>query len=62
MKVFTDTNYREHGAGDLVEYLDKEDGLRNRLGEQMSDEEIQAFIEKSEVYDFERQIIISPSY
>jgi hypothetical protein len=60
MKVFTDTNYREQGAGDLVEYLDKEDGLRNRLGEQMSDEEIQAFIEKSEAYDFERQIIISP--
>ena len=60
MKVFTDTNYREHGAGDLVEYLDKEDGLRNRLGERMSDEEIQAFIEKSEEYDFERQIIISP--
>lgn len=60
MKVFTDTNYRESGAGDLVEYLDKEDGLRNRLGEQMSDEEIQAFIEQSEAYDFERQIIISP--
>lgn len=60
MKVFTDTNYREHGAGDLVEYLDKEDGLRNRLGEQMSDAEIEAFVDKSEAYDFERQIIISP--
>jgi hypothetical protein len=60
MKVFTDTNYREHGAGDLVEYLDKEDGLRNRLGDQMSEEEIQAFIEKSNEYEFERQIVISP--
>lgn len=60
MKVFTDTNYREHGAGDLVNYLDKENGLQNRSGEQMSDEEIETFIEKSEAYGFERQIIISP--
>jgi len=61
MKVFTDTNYREHGARDLVEYLDKEQGLENRFGEQMSDEEIAAFIEQSEAYEFEREIIIAPS-
>lgn len=60
MKVFTDTNYREHGARNLVEYLDKEKGLENRAGEEMSDEEIEAFIEKSEEYEFEREVIISP--
>jgi len=27
MKVFTDTNYREHGARNLVEYLIWEKGL-----------------------------------
>jgi hypothetical protein len=62
MKVFTDTNYREHGAGDLVEYLDKERGLENRFGEPMSDEEIEAFVEKSEAYEFEREIVISPEH
>lgn len=60
MKVFTDTNYREHGARDLLEYLNKEQGLENRFGEKMSNEEIEAFIEKSEDYEFEREIIISP--
>ncbi|UPV76621.1 hypothetical protein M0R89_18995 (plasmid) [Halorussus limi] len=61
MRVFTDTNYREHGARDLVEYLDKEQGLENRFGEQMTEEEVTAFIEKSEEYEFEREIILSPS-
>lgn len=60
MKVFTDTNYREHGARDLVEYLDKEQGLENRFGKKMSNEEIETFIKKSEEYEFEREVIISP--
>lgn len=62
MKVFTDTNYREHGAGDLLNYIDKEQGLENRFGEEMSEAEKEAFIEQSEEYDFERQVIISPEH
>lgn len=60
MKVFTSTSYREHDARNLVEYLDKEHGLQDRTGEQMSEEDIEAFIEESEEFEFERQIIISP--
>lgn len=60
MTIFLDTNYREHGARDLLQYLDKDRGLLDRTGKRMSEEEIEAFVEQSEEYGFERQIIISP--
>lgn len=60
MKVFLNTNYREQGAQQLVNYLDKDKGLENRVGEEMSNDEITTFIEKSEEYGFEREMIISP--
>lgn len=61
MTTFVDTNYREHGAGDLVQYIGR-DGhtVRDRAGREISEERKQRFIEKSENYGFEREFIISP--
>lgn len=55
-----DTSYGDGGAGDLVQYLDKDRGLRNRRGEEMTREEREAFVEKSRKYEFRRLITISP--
>jgi hypothetical protein len=55
-----DTSYGDGGAGDLVQYLDKERGLRNRRGEEMTREEREAFVEKSREHEFRRLVTISP--
>lgn len=60
MRVFLNTNYREQGAKQLVNYIDKDKGLENRFGEEMSNDEIKTFIKKSKEYGFEREMIISP--
>jgi len=53
-------NYREHGARNLVEHLDKERGLRTAPASEMSDEEIRGVHREVEEYEFEREVIISP--
>ena len=57
---------RDHGASQLLDYLDREReqgrGLRNRYGERMDQREIQRFIQRSEEYEYERQVIISPEF
>lgn len=60
MTFFFSTNYREHGARQLVTYLKKDRGLENRFGESMAADEIETFIERSEAYGFEREVILSP--
>lgn len=56
------TDYRESGASNLLSYMNKEEGngLHNRYGEEMTNAEIQHFVEKSEAHEFERSIIVSP--
>jgi len=57
---------REHDASQLLDYLDREReqgrGLHNRYGERMDHREIQRFIQRSEEYEYERQVIISPEF
>lgn len=58
----TPTDFRYHGAHKLMDYCErKEDyALKNRAGQEMSEEEKNAFEAKSEYHEFERQMIISP--
>ena len=52
---------RDHGAGQLTSYIGRDEHqLRNRRGETLSEQERETFIERSQEYDYERQIIISP--
>jgi len=52
---------RARGAGQLVSYLGRENHkLRNRRGEQLTEKERERFVERSQAYEYERQIIISP--
>ena len=57
---------RDRDAAQLLDYLDRERehgrGLHNRYGESMSQREIERFIERSQEYDYERQVIISPEF
>lgn len=52
---------RDHGAAQLTSYIGRDDHqLRNRRGEELTEEEREQFIERSKEYQYERQIIISP--
>ena len=52
---------RDHGAGQLTSYIGRDDHqLRNRRGEKLDKQEREKFIERSQKYEYERQIIISP--
>jgi len=57
---------RDRDARQLLDYLDREReqgrGLHNRYGEPMDQREIQRFIQRSEEYEYERQVIISPEF
>ena len=54
---------RDHGAGQLTSYIGRDDHqLRNRRGEPLNREEREEFIERSQKYEYERQIIISPEH
>jgi hypothetical protein len=54
------TNYREQGVRKVVNYIDKEHGVENRQGQPLSEEQRERFIEKSEEYEFNRLITLSP--
>jgi hypothetical protein len=56
------TSYRRGGCRALLEYCSRRRhfDVRNRAGNIMTDEEINAFIKKSNEYRFEREILLSP--
>lgn len=57
-----DTDYRYSSARALVDYIDREEHeLKNRAGQTMTDEEREIFQARSEHYEFERHMIISPA-
>jgi Relaxase/Mobilisation nuclease domain len=62
MTTYLDTDYRDTGAGDLVNYIGREGDtpVHDRAGRPMSDERKEQFVEKSERHQFERHMIISP--
>jgi len=62
------TDYREGGAGNLVDYIqrDREQDagatvdLRNPAGRELSDPEVNRFVDKSREFGFQRHMIVSP--
>lgn len=62
MTTYLDTDYRDSGAGDLVNYIGREGDtpVHDRAGRPMSAEKKERFIEKSERHEFERHMILSP--
>ncbi|KYH23777.1 hypothetical protein HAPAU_38560 [Halalkalicoccus paucihalophilus] len=62
MTTYLDTDYRDTGSGDLVNYIGREGDtpVCDRADRPMSDERKEQFVEKSERHQFERHMIISP--
>ena len=61
MTAIMQTTYRDdRDASRLLKYIQRDTPLRNRFGEEMSDQEIETFIERSKRHEFERDIILSP--
>lgn len=62
MTTFLQTDYRDQGAGDLMNYIGREGDtpVYDRAGRPMSDEKKERFVEKSENHQFNRHMIISP--
>lgn len=62
MTTYLDTNYRDSGADDLVNYIGREGDtpVLDRAGRPMSNKQKERFVEKSERHQFERHVIISP--
>ena len=58
--MYLNTNYQRSGAGALLNYIEKDRGLRNSAGREVTDRERESFIEKSERHCFEREVRISP--
>ena len=58
--MYLNTNYQNSGAGALVNYIDRGQGLRNTVGREISRSERERFVEKSQEHNFEREIRISP--
>lgn len=58
----TPTDFQYHGAHRLMDYCERKESytLKNRAGQEMSEEEKKAFEAKSEYHEFERQMILSP--
>jgi hypothetical protein len=62
------TDYQEGGAGNLVDYIqrDREQDagatvdLRNPAGRELSDSEVNRFVDKSREFGFQRHLIVSP--
>lgn len=62
------TDFRESGAGNLVDYIQRdrsEDAvetvdIQNQSGRQLSDGEVERFVEKSQEFQFQRHMIVSP--
>lgn len=59
--MYFDTSYQNSGAGDLLSYIEKDHPLRNSAGRELSNREIQEFIDKSERHHFERELQIAPN-
>ena len=56
-----DSSGRDHGASRLLSYISRGGhDLENRHGEKMTGEEQEAFIERSEQHQHEKQLVISP--
>lgn len=54
-------NGRDHGAGKLMSYISRDTHrLRDRYGNEMDEREKQRFIDRSEKYGHEKQVILSP--
>jgi hypothetical protein len=52
---------RDHGAGKLMSYISRDaHELRDRYGNEMDERDKQQFIERSEEYSHEKQVILSP--
>lgn len=62
MTHITDSDFQYSSARHLTEYIDRKEEfqLENSAGLEMSDEEKEMFIKKSEYRDFERHMVISP--
>jgi hypothetical protein len=58
----TPTDFRYHGAHKLMDYCErkKDYTLKNRTGQEMSEQEKEAFEAKSEYHQFERHTVLSP--
>ncbi|RLM41396.1 relaxase [Haloarcula sp. Atlit-47R] len=62
------TDYQRNGAGNLVDYIrrdrDQDAGatvdLRNPAGRELSDPEVNRFVDKSREFGFQRHLIVSP--
>jgi hypothetical protein len=55
------TDYRDSGAGDLVQYIGDRADLRSPGGRELTDREIEEFVRESEERAFERQMTFSAS-
>lgn len=52
---------RDHGAGKLMSYISRDaNRLRDRYGNEMDERDKQRFIDRSEEYGHEKQVILSP--
>lgn len=62
MTHVTESDFQYSSARHLTEYIDRKEEfqLENSAGLEMSDEEKEMFIKKSEYRDFERHMVISP--
>lgn len=56
-----ETNYRPDGdCSALVNYIDKAQGVRNRRGEKLDEQEKNEFVRWSKSQEMNRQVVISP--
>lgn len=59
--MYADKSYRRRDANRLLSYIDRtERPIRDRSGREMSNEDIQQFVDKSEKYEYEESWIFSP--
>jgi len=66
--MIVETDYQQSGAGNLVDYIrrDREQDagatvdLRNPAGRELSDPEVNRFVDKSQEFGFQRHLIVSP--
>ena len=62
------TDFRPSGAGNLVDYIQRDRSrdavqtvdVRNPTGRQLSDADVDRFVEKSQEHQFQRHLIVSP--
>ena len=59
--MYLTTSYRNSGASALVNYIEKDYPLRNSAGRELSQREVNEFVEKSKRHQFERELQIAPN-